>query len=113
MNGIVSSWPVRVVAAYLRLCASSSGARNWYVQPAPRMRMSTGVVGEVERYVDGDGGLGVGKSVICVILRASGAMDDLGLGLESGWWRVGWSFQRKGTLRARNDDKDLMNDRHS
>lgn len=54
------------------MCSStSSGERNWNVQPAPRMRMSTGVVGEVERLVevDGGGGLRVERAVIRVIFE--------------------------------------------
>ena len=58
---MVPSWPVRVVAAWVRSCWVRRGRRNWEDQPAPRMRMSTGLGG-------GGGGAVVG-CVICVILK--------------------------------------------
>lgn len=43
-NGIVESRPERVVAAYVTERAVQRGVRKVEVQPAPRIRISTGVV---------------------------------------------------------------------
>lgn len=43
-NGIVESRPERVVAAYVMERAVQSGMKKVEVQPAPRIRISTGVV---------------------------------------------------------------------
>ena len=64
---MVLLWPVRVVAAWVRLCAVRRGRRNWEDQPAPRMRMSMGF--------EGGGGRGVGS---------------VGLVIVGGWWGGGF-----------------------
>ena len=65
VKGMVLLWPFRVVAAYMIFCSSRRGIKNVEVQPAPRMRMSTGAVADVEANEDERGG--VNGVVSCVI----------------------------------------------
>ena len=72
VKGMVLSWPLRVVAAYVIEWDWRRGIRKVDVQPAPRMRMSTDEGGEV---VGGEGGV-----VSCVIYFCGvGAMWGLGI----------------------------------
>ena len=65
---MVESWPVRVVAAWVRSCWVRRGRRNLEDQPAPRMRMSTGFGGGVGDAVAAP----VVGCVICVIVKIGG-----------------------------------------
>lgn len=70
VKGMVESWPLRVVAAWVRWFCVRRGRRNCEDQPRPRMRMSTGFWG-------GEGGeevvvVVVGGWVVFVIVGVGG-----------------------------------------
>lgn len=67
---MVLSWPVRVVAAWVRLREVKRGRRKVEVQPAPRMRMSMGGVVEVE--------VGEGGWLCCVIVMNEALVAEEG-----------------------------------
>ena len=102
VKGIVSSWPERVVSAWLIFRAWRRGRRNWDVHPAPRIRRATGSVvqvdGQKESFGVLDGGLatrlagdaGESKDDIEVEVRAVGlgnwVMMDQGTNFRPFLW---------------------------